>query len=151
MKISNPYWPDLYIVNKINLVHFDLSQRTLSAGELSLLRPKGFSWDKDAKKLQQPIKIEGDERDDEDPTPKFTKAEYGDAWPESIPTVWTNPPKTRAAGTGRLQLVDQQQLTLGGDALFQFVKLDKDSITISTGKKEFEIPLNQVSNIEFPK
>ena len=112
---------------------------------------KGFSWGKDAKKLLQPVKIEGDEREEEDPTPQFTKAEYGDAWPESIPTVWTNPPKTRPAKTGRLQLANQQQLTLGPNALFQFVKIDDKSVTVSTGNQEFKISLKELSSIEFPK
>lgn len=111
----------------------------------------GFEWEKSAKKLVQPLQIDGDEKADEDPTPSITKVQYSKTWPENIPTIWMHSPKSQPNGTGRLRLVDGQQLVLtNGSGRFQLTKLDKNEVTISVAGKQHRIPLGQVQSIEFP-
>jgi len=109
----------------------------------------GFSWEKNAKKLMQPIEIEGDEKDDEDPTPQFHAVKF-DGGQEVIPTIWLSTPMSRPANTGSLQLIDGQQLSLGPDASFQFTGLNDSTVTITSSNREFQIPLTNVTKIEFP-
>jgi hypothetical protein len=60
-------------------------------------------------------------------------------------------PKSQPNGTGRLRLVDGQQLVLtNGSGRFQLTKLDKNEVTISVAGKQHRIPLGQVQSIEFP-
>ena len=90
----------------------------------------GYRWKKSAKKIEQPLNTR-DEKNDEDPTPDIDSVEYQTTWPENIPTLWTNPPRTLRAGTGRLKLADGQLLVLGSDSGFSLTKLDKQSATVS--------------------
>ena len=110
----------------------------------------GYRWKKSAKKIEQPLNTR-DEKDDEDPTPDINSVDYETSWPENVPTIWTNPPKTPRAGTGRLELVDGQQLTLGINSGFSMEKLDKRTATVSIAGRKTKIPIEQIISIEFPK
>ncbi len=140
---------------------------------------EGYSWEKDAVKVQQPIYFiepeEGEEDqppkltsknpnpeepedsdpdesknvDPDDPTPQFRSVNYAKAWPYTVPTVWTNRPQSQQPGTGQLRLVDGQQLTLSGAAGFEITKIDSNSVTVSVASKTIDIPLNEILSIEF--
>jgi hypothetical protein len=110
----------------------------------------GYRWKKSAKKIQQPLQTK-DKKDDEDPTPDVNSVEYATTWPENIPSIWTNPPRTQTAGTGRLKLVDGQQLVLGADRGFSLTKLDKHSVTVSIADMETKIPIEEIASIDFPQ
>ncbi len=109
----------------------------------------GYSWKKSATKIEQPIHTE-DKKDDEDPTPDITSVEYEKTWPETIPTIWMSPPRTQVAGTGRLRLIDGQQLVLGTEDGFALKKLDANSAIVSIAGEETRIPLDKIASIEFP-
>ncbi len=111
---------------------------------------EGFTWPKDALKLEQPVHTDEDENDEQDPTPPFTKISYANSGPESSPTVWFNPPKSRQPGTGRLRLTDGQLLTLGGTTGFEITEFQQDEITVSIGEQQAQIPLSKVLSIDFP-
>lgn len=110
----------------------------------------GFLWDKRAEKVIQDLKIEGDEKDQDDPTPNMDRITYETASAESSPTVWLKPPRSIKASQGRIILADGQQLALNGNLKFQLVNIQEDTITISIGKETATIPLDQIQIIEFP-
>jgi hypothetical protein len=121
------------------------------ASDSIVFSESGFKWDPQAAKLQQPLEVEGDERDDEDPTPTIHAIEYEESWPESIPTIWMNPPSAREPGAGSVRLTDGQQLVIGNEARFQFVRIDKTGVTIAVDGQETSLPLEEVVSIEFPQ
>lgn len=139
---------------------------------------EGYSWEKDAVKVQQPIYFiepeEGEEDqppkltsknpnaeesedsepgevDPDDPTPQFQSVNYAKAWPYTVPTVWTNRPQSQQPGTGQLRLIDGQQLTLSGSTGFEITKINSNSVTVSVADKTVDIPLNEILSIEFGK
>ncbi len=111
----------------------------------------GFTWNKRAEKIIQDLKIEGDEKDQDDPTPNMDQVNYETASAESSPTIWLKPPRSINASQGRIILADGQQLVLNGDLKFQLAKIQEDQITISIGKEIATIPLDQIQIIEFPE
>ena len=111
----------------------------------------GFLWDKSAEKITQDLQIEGDEKDQDDPTPDVDRVTYETASAESSPTVWTQPPRSTKASQGRIILADGQQLVLNGNLKFQLAEIQEDKITISIGKQIATIPIDQVQIIEFPE
>jgi hypothetical protein len=118
--------------------------------ELISFADNGFLWDKRAEKIIQDLRIEGDEKDQDDPTPNMDRITYEKASAESSPTVWLKPPRSIKASQGRVILADGQQLVLNGDLKFQLVKIQEDKIAISIGKEIATIPLEQIQIIEFP-
>ena len=118
--------------------------------ELISFADYGFLWDKRAEKIIQDLRIEGDEEDQDDPTPNMDRITYETASAESSPTVWLKPPRSIKASQGRIILADGQQLVLNGDLKFQLVKIQEDKIAISIGKEIATIPLDQIQIIEFP-
>ena len=139
---------------------------------------EGYSWEKDAVKVQQPIYFiepeEGEEDqppkltsknpnaeesedsepgevDPDDPTPQFQSVNYAKAWPYTVPTIWTNRPQSQQPGTGQLRLIDGQQLTLSGSTGFEITKINSNSVTVSVADKTVDIPLNEILSIEFGK
>ena len=111
----------------------------------------GYQWDESAKKLIQPTTIDGDERDNEDPTPTISAVQFEKAWPENIPTMWMNPPKSQDPGTGRLRLADGQQFVLNDNSGFQLSGLDNNEVTISIDGEQAKISIAEVLSIEFPE
>ena len=111
----------------------------------------GFEWEASAKKLQQPTQIDGDEDDQQDPTPQFTSVQYAKNSPEIIPTLWLASPKGPIPGTGKLRLTDGQRLTLGGDNGFKITGFENNSVVVSIAGNETRIPLNKVLSIDFPE
>lgn len=110
----------------------------------------GFSWPKDSEKIVQDLRIEGDEKDQDDPTPDVDRVTYATASAESSPTVWLQPPHSTPSNQGRIILADGQQLILNGDLKFQLTEIQSDKITISIGDEVATIPLDQIRVIEFP-
>lgn len=110
----------------------------------------GFSWPEDSVKVVQDLTIEGDEKDQDDPTPDMDRVTYETASPENSPTIWLQPPRSTQPEQGRIILADGQQLVLNGDLKFQLAEIKEDKITISIGGEMATIPLEQVQVIEFP-
>ena len=110
----------------------------------------GFSWPEDSVKVVQDLTIEGDEKDQDDPTPDMDRVTYETASPENSPTIWLQPPLSTRPEQGRIILADGQQLVLNGDLKFQLAEIQEDKITISIGGEMATIPLEQVQVIEFP-
>lgn len=119
--------------------------------ELISFADYGFAWDERAEKIVQDLQIEGDEKDQDDPTPNVDRITYETASAESSPTVWLKPPRTIEARQGRIILADGQQLILNGELKFQLTEIQEDKITLSVGKEIATIPLEQIQIIEFPE
>jgi len=119
--------------------------------ELISFAENGFQWNGRAEKIMQDLVIEGDEKDQDDPTPNIDQVTYETASAESSPTIWLKPPRSINASQGRIILADGQQLVLNGDLKIQLVNIQEDKITISIGKEIATIPLDQIQIIEFPE
>lgn len=108
-------------------------------------RNKEIGWDKNALKIEQPLKTVGKEIDD-DPTPPTNSISLTDP----TPTIWFRPPVTPASTTGKLHLTDGQQFTLGGEAGFKITRIDKEHISIAWKGADMSFPWQRVRMIKFP-
>lgn len=111
----------------------------------------GYRWGEDAKKLEQPLFSGKENQDDEDPTPQFKEIVYAKAWPENIPSVWLNPPKTASSKAGLIRTVSGEQFQLGDGATFKLDSLTSRGATISANGQSVTIPLDELESVSFPK
>lgn len=108
-------------------------------------RDDEIRWDKNAMKIEQPLKTAGRESDD-DPTPSSNSISLT----EPTPTIWYHRPSTPASSSGRLRLTDGQQFTLGNDTGFHITDTDKDNISIAWNGAQLRVPWHRVRMIKFP-
>ncbi len=102
-------------------------------------------------KIEQDVKLGKEPEDDEDPTPDINEVNYRNSSAENIPTIWTKPPQSRAAGSGMVRFVDGQQLSVGKNSRFQISKLEKRSLTITNGEQSRSFPYSEVLSIDLPE
>jgi len=115
-----------------------------------IFSPAGFSWNKSAIKIQQPLFTGKEDPAEEDPTPQMNSIQYETAWPEDTPTVWLSPPMAQSCKLGRIRLADGQQLSIGPGATFQFESLSQEQVILSAGGQNRIIRIQDVLSIVFP-
>ncbi len=108
-------------------------------------RDDEIRWDKNALKIEQPLRTLGKESED-DPTPTGNAVSLTDP----TPTIWYHSPVTPDSTTGKLNLTDGQQFTLGDEAGFHVTRIDKETITIARDGAHVSIPWHRVRMIKFP-